>query len=108
MFDWSRIVNHPLFNIGCFLVLRQVTSYFGLDHSENLDIIRTLYLGSQFIVIALSFYLLSVIKSKNGNTFRQVTNNKILRFFFLIQILHLYVMLSQEKSNGMVHKPQIL
>lgn len=66
MFDWSRIVNHPLFNIGCFLVLRQVTSYFGLDHSENLDVIRTLYLGSQFIVIVLSFYLLSVIKSKNG------------------------------------------
>ncbi|GAA5796948.1 inorganic phosphate transporter Pho88 [Helicostylum pulchrum] len=68
MFDWSRIVNHQLFNVGCFLVLRQATSYFGLDHSENLDTIRTLFLGSQFIVIVLSFYLLSVIKSKNDTT----------------------------------------
>ncbi|KAI9344712.1 inorganic phosphate transporter [Pilaira anomala] len=68
MLDWERIVNHPLFNLGAYFFVYQVTRYSGLDNPENLYSIRTFYLGSQFIIIALSFYLMSVIKKKNDTT----------------------------------------
>lgn len=77
MLDWERIVNHPLFNLGAYFFVYQVTRYAGLDNPENLYSIRTFYLGSQFIIIALSFYLMSVIKKKNGKQKNNSNKKKI-------------------------------
>lgn len=63
---WNKILNHPLFNMGFFLAVRQLTKSMDLDNTNYLQLIRSFYLGSQFIIILLSFYLMSVIKKKNG------------------------------------------
>ena len=53
--------------MGFFLFVRQATKNLDLDNSNYVGAIRSLYLGSQLIVIILSFYLMSVIRKKNGN-----------------------------------------
>lgn len=65
--NWTKILNHPLFNVGFFLFVRQVTKNMDLDNSSYIGAIRGLYLGSQLLVIVLSFYLMFVIRKKNGN-----------------------------------------
>lgn len=53
--------------MGFFLFVRQATKNLDLDNSSYVGAIRSLYLGSQLVVIILSFYLMSVIRKKNGN-----------------------------------------
>lgn len=67
MTDWNKVIEHPLFSMGFFFVIRQIIKTLSLDNVEYVGVIRTLYLGSQLLIILLSFYLLSVIKGKNGN-----------------------------------------
>ncbi|CAO3611193.1 unnamed protein product [Mucor fragilis] len=66
--NWTKILNHPLFNMGFFLFVRQVTKNMDLDNSSYIGAIRGLYLGSQLLIILLSFYLMSVIRKKNDTT----------------------------------------
>ena len=66
--NWTKILNHPLFIMGFFLFVRQVTKNLDLDNSNYVGAIRGLYLSSQLIVIILSFYLMSVIRKKNDTT----------------------------------------
>ncbi|KAI8091174.1 inorganic phosphate transporter [Gilbertella persicaria] len=66
--NWNRTLNHPLFNMGFFFVVRQVTKTFDLDNPEYLNSIRYTYLGSQIVIFMLSLYLLSIIRKKNDNT----------------------------------------
>ncbi|KAI9467869.1 MAG: inorganic phosphate transporter Pho88 [Benjaminiella poitrasii] len=66
--NWSKILNHPLFNMGFFLVVRQITKVMDLDNPEYKGMMRGLYLGSQILIFALSMYLMSVINKKNDTT----------------------------------------
>lgn len=66
MSNLNKVISHPLFNVAFFLGVRQATKFLNLDNPEYLGLIRSFYLGSQFVIILLSFYLLSVIKNKNG------------------------------------------
>ncbi|KAI8641041.1 hypothetical protein BD408DRAFT_222190 [Parasitella parasitica] len=63
--NWTKILNHPLFNMGFFLVVRQATKNMDLDNTGYIGVIRGFYLGSQLLVILLSFYLMSVIRKTN-------------------------------------------
>ncbi|KAL9560314.1 hypothetical protein MBANPS3_000041 [Mucor bainieri] len=54
--------------MGFFLFVRQVTKNMDLDNSSYIGAIRGLYLGSQLMIILLSFYLMSVIRKKNDTT----------------------------------------
>ncbi|KAI7888904.1 inorganic phosphate transporter Pho88 [Mucor mucedo] len=66
--SWNKVISHPLFNMVFFFGVRQVTKLFDLDNPRYISLIRSFYLGSQFVIILLSFYLLSVIKNKNDTT----------------------------------------
>lgn len=65
--NWNKFLNHPLFNLGFFFIVRQVTKSFNLDSAEYIGALRAFYLGAQSIIILLTLHLLSVIKKKNGN-----------------------------------------
>ncbi|KAI8887639.1 inorganic phosphate transporter [Backusella circina FSU 941] len=68
MTNWLKILNHPLFNMGFFLVARQLTKFFDLESPQYLTFLRGLYLSSQLAIILLSFYLISIIRKKNDTT----------------------------------------
>ncbi|ORX42780.1 hypothetical protein DM01DRAFT_265311 [Hesseltinella vesiculosa] len=64
----TRIVNNPFFNIAFFFAVRQAIKYFGLEKPEYLMGFRILYYGVQILVVLLSFYIISIINTKNDQT----------------------------------------
>ncbi|KAI8371133.1 hypothetical protein BD560DRAFT_396198 [Blakeslea trispora] len=66
--DWNRVLNHPVSNIGFFYLVRQLIRTFELDDPHYLGVIRSIYLCSQIAVLLLTFYVLSIIRKKNGKT----------------------------------------
>ncbi|CAO3633077.1 unnamed protein product [Cunninghamella blakesleeana] len=64
----TRVINHPLFNVGFFFFIRQLTKYIPLEDSNYLNGIRALYYGSQLTILLLNFYLYTLIGKKNDQT----------------------------------------
>jgi hypothetical protein len=66
MTDWVKKLNTPYVNVGTFLVLQQVAKFIGIDNPAYLNPLRYLYLGAQLLIFGLNFYIIHVIKTKNG------------------------------------------
>ncbi|KAI8970468.1 inorganic phosphate transporter Pho88 [Mycotypha africana] len=68
MTNWVSLLNHPLLNVVVFLSSRPIAKFLDLENPSYLNTLRGIYLGSQLVIIVLSFYLMSVIKKKNDRT----------------------------------------
>lgn len=64
--SFTRVINHPLFNIVFFLVARQVTKALPLEDPSYLWGLRTLYYVSQSVILLLNLYIIQIIDKKNG------------------------------------------
>ncbi|KAI8083143.1 inorganic phosphate transporter Pho88 [Halteromyces radiatus] len=64
----GKIINHPLFNIGFFLLVRQLTKSLPLEDSSYLWGIRGVYYGAQLLIFLLNLYILNIISNKNDQT----------------------------------------
>ncbi|SAM06515.1 hypothetical protein [Absidia glauca] len=66
--SFTRVINHPLFNIVFFLVARQVTKALPLEDPSYLWGLRALYYVSQTVILLLNLYIIQIIDKKNDQT----------------------------------------
>lgn len=62
----STIVNHPLFNVAFFMVIRQFTKKLPLDDPQWLWNLRAFFVVCQTLAIGLQFWLMWRVVKKNG------------------------------------------
>ncbi|KAG0166355.1 hypothetical protein DFQ28_007381 [Apophysomyces sp. BC1034] len=64
----QTILNHPLFNVGFFMAVRQLTKQWNMEDPEYLTILRVVYFSSQIIIVLLAYWLISTVQKKNDKT----------------------------------------
>ncbi|KAI9020917.1 inorganic phosphate transporter Pho88 [Phycomyces nitens] len=96
--NWNKILNHPLFNVGFFLVTRQITKQFNLDN--YIWFLRALYIGVQLTILGMSYYLITVVKKKNGKSNQTVEVVQLTLVLFLDKTVLRYVEPAKQNWDG--------
>jgi hypothetical protein len=100
--SFTRVINHPLFNIVFFLVARQVTKALPLEDPSYLWGLRALYYVSQTVILLLNLYIIQIIDKKNGKCSQRthVAQETHRLVFFVDQTVLKYVEPSKQTWDG--------
>ncbi|KAI8374504.1 inorganic phosphate transporter Pho88 [Radiomyces spectabilis] len=66
--SWLKWLDHPLFNVVFFFIIRQLIKDWDLTQPDRLVSLRMVYLGSQLAIVGLSYWLIAVVRKKNDQT----------------------------------------
>lgn len=69
------ILTSQMFNIGLMLVSMQLAKKISWDDPETVQMARAAYAIAQLVAMGISYYLMLVVKKKNGMCGYGVTNN---------------------------------
>ncbi|KAI8092605.1 inorganic phosphate transporter Pho88 [Halteromyces radiatus] len=66
--DLIYFVNHPLFNVIFFMIVKYMTKNIPLEDPSIISLIRNIYLAAQAVILGLNYWLIAVVRKKNDQT----------------------------------------